>query len=280
MTRSRQAAERELEIARQIQAGFLPDRLPQPPGWEIAAGFRPAQQVAGDFYDAFPLTHNRRVGLVIADVCDKGVGAALFMALFRTLIRAFAQQHYALRWADVLTEDAPAGRTGGQRALPSTGTSALQNAVSLTNAYIHHNHGESGMFASVFFGVLDPATGALAYVNGGQPPPLLVGGRQIKACLNPTGPVLGILPDAEWEIRQAPLQPGDLLLAYTDGITEARNAFGGFYGEERLRALVCREPFSAHALAEAVAADVQAFAAGAEQSDDITLLAVRRAPGT
>src|SRR5512139_3144966 len=88
----------EMEIARRIQASFLPEELPQFQGWEIAARFQPARQVAGDFYDAFPLIQNRRLALVIGDVCDKGVGAALFMALFRTLIRAFAQQHYALRW--------------------------------------------------------------------------------------------------------------------------------------------------------------------------------------
>jgi sigma-B regulation protein RsbU (phosphoserine phosphatase) len=161
--------------------------------------------------------------------------------------------------------------------LPSTGTSALRNAISLTNTYILDNHGDTGMFATLFFAVLDPATGALAYVNGGQTPPLLICGGAIKECLQPTGPAVGILPEAEWDIRQAQMEPGDLLLAYTDGVTEARSAAGGFYGDERLRALVCGRTFAAAELADAIEEDVRAFAAGAEQSDDITLLVARRA---
>jgi sigma-B regulation protein RsbU (phosphoserine phosphatase) len=104
--------ERELEIARRIQASFLPQGLPQIPGWEIDARLQPARHVAGDFYDVFPLVQNRRLGLVIGDVCGKGVGAALFMALFRTLIRAFAQQHYALRWVARRHSSEPAGVHG------------------------------------------------------------------------------------------------------------------------------------------------------------------------
>ncbi len=105
--RSREAMERELEIARRIQASFLPDNLPQPEGWEIASRFEAAREVAGDFYDAFSLAGGKRIGLVVGDVCDKGVGAALFMSLFRSLIRAFADQHYSLGWMDLLASDAP-----------------------------------------------------------------------------------------------------------------------------------------------------------------------------
>ena len=277
-TTSGKAAEQELQIAGRIQQSFLPDTLPQPPGWEIGAHFRPARQVAGDFYDAFPLVNNRRVGIVIADVCDKGVGAALFMALFRTLIRAFAQQHYALSWADALSGDAPVVARGskGERSLPSIGTGALKNAISLTNTYIINNHGETGMFATIFFGVLDPATGTLAYINGGHTPPLILGKGEIRAELQPTGPAIGIIPGVEWKMEQVQLEPGDLFLAYTDGITEARDPKGGFYGEERLKSLARQHTGSAAELAASVAADVQLFAAAAEQSDDITLLTVRR----
>ena len=154
--------ESELEIARRIQTSFLPAEIPQLPGWEIAARFQPAREVAGDFYDLFPLVQNRRLGLVIGDVCDKGVGAALFMALFRTLIRAFAQQHYTLRWMDALGEDSPVRRTStGRPVLPSTGTSALKNAIELTNNYIANTHSSAHMFATVFVGVLDPSSGLL-----------------------------------------------------------------------------------------------------------------------
>ena len=96
--------ESDVQIGRKIQESFLPDVLPQPAGWEIAARFHPAREVAGDFYDSFQLTQGRRVALVIADVCDKGVGAALFMALFRSLYRAYSQQNYSMRWTAVMDE--------------------------------------------------------------------------------------------------------------------------------------------------------------------------------
>jgi hypothetical protein len=93
---AKEAAEGELAIGRRIQASFLPTQLPQPEGWEIAGRLEAAREVAGDFYDAFAIANGKRIGLVVGDVCDKGVGAALFMALFRSLIRAFADQHYSL----------------------------------------------------------------------------------------------------------------------------------------------------------------------------------------
>ena len=168
--------EHDVQIGRQIQLSFLPDTLPQPAGWEVAALFEPAREVAGDFYDAFSLTHDR-VGLVLGDVCDKGVGAALFMALFRSLIRAFAQQHYSSRLLDDLAPSLAAaprdGPSGRRRVLPTGGTLALKNAMELTNNYIIDNHGETAMFATIFFGVLDPDTGTLLYVNGGHEPPVI-----------------------------------------------------------------------------------------------------------
>ncbi|HEV8610636.1 MAG TPA: response regulator, partial [Thermoanaerobaculia bacterium] len=129
--------ERELDIGREIQASFLPDELPRVAGWEIAARFSPARQVAGDFYDAFPLGSGVQIGIVVADVCDKGVGAALFMALFRSLIRAFAERAFA----DSSSSD-PA---------------RIQSTIVSTNDYIARTHGSANMFATLFFGVLDPA---------------------------------------------------------------------------------------------------------------------------
>jgi sigma-B regulation protein RsbU (phosphoserine phosphatase) len=259
--------ERELEIARQIQSSFLPEEFPQFPGWEIAAYFQPARQVAGDFYDAFPLVQNRRLGLVIGDVCDKGVGAALFMALFRTLIRAFAQQHYTLRWMSDWTEEAPDGE---RRALPSVGTSALKNAMELTNDYIANTHGNANMFATLFFGVLDPASGALMYVNGGHTLPLIVNSAGIKTELATTGPAVGMFPAAHFEIREARLEPGDALIAFTDGVTDAQNPDEEQFGDERFRALLAR-PFSTAAeLLDRIQASLQVFSGGADPADDIT----------
>ena len=245
--------ERELEIGRRIQRDFLPDALPQPGGWEIASLFEPARQVGGDFYDAFP-TAEDAVAIVVADVCDKGVGAALYMALFRTLIRSHAELHGAAAMA-----------------LP-----AARSVVALTNDYIARTHGRSNMFATVFFGLLDPATGELAWVNGGHEPPLVRRASGAIERLLPTGPAVGMLPEAAFEARSTRLERGDLLIAYTDGVTEERNAAGAFFGEERLDALARERPGSAAALLERIEADVRAFRGETDPSDDVTVLAVRR----
>jgi len=274
--------EHDVQIARQIQAGFLPDRLPQPSGWEIAARFHPAREVAGDFYDAFMITQNRRVGFVIADVCDKGVGAALFMALSRSLIRAFAQQNQSLSWMDVLSDDQstaarPRSKTGKQ-APPSIGTTALRNAMVLTNNYITDNHVDMNMFVTLFFGVLDPATGALIYVNGGHLPPVIVGPNGVKSSLAVTGPAVGLMPNVDFAIGHAQLEPGDILFCYTDGVTDARSSGGEFFGAKRLQSLLEQPDPTASALLSRIESSVQAHIASAAQFDDITMLAVRRAP--
>ncbi len=277
--------EHDLRIGHQIQADFLPDQdhLPQAPGWEIAARFRPARQVAGDFYDAFPLPGDK-IGLVIADVCDKGVGAALFMALSRSLIRAFSKQHRPLGWLDFVGDDHAA--TAGdmdklvkrRRILLSAGTSALL-AVELTNKYITDNHIEMNMFATTFFGVLDPSTGVLSYVNGGHDPPILVGpDGVVKTRLMPTGPAVDMLPDMDFDIDQITLGPSDLLLAFTDGVPDARNAAGERFTVEGLLVLL-EEPFlSVAALLDRIETNVYAHIADADQYDDITMLAVWRTP--
>jgi sigma-B regulation protein RsbU (phosphoserine phosphatase) len=277
--------ERDVQIARQIQLGFLPNQLPQPAGWEITASFHPAREVAGDFYDAFMLTQNRRVGLVIADVCDKGVGAALFMSLSRSLIRAFAQQHYSISdWTSLLVDDKPArsrnrSQSTGRQAMPSIGAAALKNAMTLTNNYITTNHLEMNMFVTLFFGVLDPLTGALIYVNGGHSPPAIVSPEGvIKARLAPTGPAVGLFPDVSFEIAHAQLAPGDMLFCYTDGVTDARNPEREFFGEPRLQQLLAQPAPSAAALLNRFEGHLQAHIASADQFDDITMLAARWVP--
>src|SRR5207302_7545985 len=131
--------ERELAIGHEIQLGFLPETIPEPAGWELRAYFRPARQVAGDFYDVFPLPGGR-IAIVLADVCGKGVGAALFMALFRSLFRALAEPQFAAA---------------------SATSEGLRATVQGTNDYIARTHGRANMFATVFFAVLDPASGAV-----------------------------------------------------------------------------------------------------------------------
>ena len=245
--------ERELEIGREIQKSFLPEQLPEVTGWEIAARFAPARQVAGDFYDAFALP-GTGIGLVVADVCDKGVGAALFMALFRSLLRATATGDSA--WG----ADAAAG---------------LQRTVRLTNDYIARTHGRACMFATLFFAVLVPETGSLHYINGGHEAPVLFGAGGVRSRLPPTGPAVGMMAESVFEVAAARLAPGEGLLAFTDGVTDACGA-SGRYGEERLLSLLGRPASSAAALLDAIEVDVSAHAGGTEQADDITLLAVRR----
>ena len=177
--------ERELEIGRQIQKEFLPETLPQPSGWDIGAAFHPARQVAGDFYDAFALDDGR-VAFAIGDVCDKGVGAALFMALFRSLLRSHAELHGAGTPAEA----------------------AARSIVALTNDFIARTHGRSNMFATIFFAILDPATGALAWVNGGQEPPALRRRDGSVERLAPTGPAVGAMPGMEFSAKTSRARAG------------------------------------------------------------------------
>ena len=251
--------ERELEIGRQIQRSFLPDELPQPSGWEIAAKFEPARQVAGDFYDAFPLAGGARVGLVLADVCDKGVGAALFMALFRSLVRAFSERAYGTP--------------------PSEGdddAARILSTIVSTNDYIAKTHGRSNMFATLFLGVLDPGDGTVTWVNAGHEAPVVFGAKGVSARLTPTGPALGMMPEMKFEARRTALAPGDTLFAFTDGVSEARDGAGKLFSEERLLALVPEGAPGAAAFLERVVAAISAHAAGAERWDDITMLAATR----
>jgi sigma-B regulation protein RsbU (phosphoserine phosphatase) len=272
--------ERDVHIGRQIQLDFLPkqNQLPRPPGWEIATYFHAAREVAGDFFDAFPIQN--KIGLVIADVCDKGVGAALFMSLSRSLIRAFAEQHRPLGWLSDLTGDRSSSTLNimpdQRRKILSAGTSALL-AVELTNNYIAHNHGDMNMFATLFFAVLDPATGLLTYINGGHPGPAIISSTgQIKARLNSTGPAVGMMPDMDFGIQQARLEPGDILFTFSDGVTDARAPDKKFFTEKALLPLLEQPVASAAALLERVEASLRAHIATADQFDDITMLAVRR----
>ncbi len=268
--------ERDLQIARDIQRGFLPSSLPDLPGWQIAARFIPAYEVAGDFYDMFYLTNKIRIGFVVADVCDKGIGAALFMGLARSLLRAFAQQNYTVNWAGVFGGETPGG-LGRRAARPAVGVNALKNAVTLTNNYIATNHGESNMFATLFFGILDPETGAVNYVNAGHNPPLIVNTRrEIKAHLPRTGVAVGMFPDLEFGVEQTQLEPGDTLLAFTDGVTEAKNANGELFSDERLEALLAGAPPAAEGLLDHIERAIKDHVGSAPQSDDITMLALRR----
>lgn len=256
--------ERELQIGREMQANFLPTELSRAQGWEIAAEFRPAREVGGDFYDTFSMGGADHVALVVADVCGKGLGAALFMALVRTLIRAFAGLCSALPGgADCAGQEAP----------------SLVRVVELANSFILNNHADASMFATLFFGVLDTSTGSLTYVNAGHNPPLVIRAGGSVARLGSDAPAVGMFDDVSFVAKEVTIQPGDTLVAYTDGLTEAQNERDELYGDGRLLEVVKRPITSATGLAEAIAGALDQFVGSTEQSDDVTLLICRRMAG-
>lgn len=272
--------ERELNIAHEIQAGFLPERLPTRAGWDVGFRFRPATEVAGDFYDGFELVGGHRLGFVVADVCDKGVSAALFMALIRTLLRHTAEQTGSWTLMDEVPDIRPLGSDRSTASVPaqlSIGAGPLVQAVAGTNRYLTRNHLRQGYFVTLFFAVLDPRTGGLLYINGGHNPPVLVraGGEQLL--LQPTGPAVGLMPDSTYLLGHAVLEPGDTLFAYTDGVVESQDAAGTLFGLPRLLDVLGRPAESAEAMLAAVDLALAGHAGEvADQFDDITMLALRR----
>jgi serine phosphatase RsbU (regulator of sigma subunit) len=190
----------ELSLARRIQTSFLPEKLPEYSGWQVTAALEPARQIAGDFYDFLTLPDGR-LGILIADVADKGLGPALYMALSRTLIRTFAFQ----------------------------GDSEPSSVLSAANQRILID-ARANLFVTVFYGVLDPISGELIYSNAGHTPPYLLcrqNGGEVYTLKN-TGMPLGIDEDSTWRQETALIAPGDVLLLYTDGITDAQNEDGDF----------------------------------------------------
>lgn len=241
----------DLEQGRQIQQNFLPQPLPGLTGWEFASFLQPARQLGGDFYDNF-LLPNGNIGLVIGDVCDKGVGAALFMGLFRSLLRIFSEQTYT-----------------------NANISPIQ-AVMLTNNYIAQNHSELCMFATIFFGVLDPTTGLLTYVNAGHEPPIILGSSGVKERLKPTGPCVGPIYNVNFQEKQVQLKPGDIILGYSDGVPDARSPQGDFFTERRLLSLLEEPAPNAIALVDRIKKQLESHVSEADPFDDITILAVQQ----
>jgi sigma-B regulation protein RsbU (phosphoserine phosphatase) len=233
---------RELEMAREVQASLLPHPLPAIAGYELAADWKAAYEVAGDFYDVFSLA--RGWAFVVADVSDKGAPAALFMAMTRSLIRSNAGH-------------SPAG------------------ALAQVNAALCA-HSDVGMFVSAFFTALDPQDHALVYANAGHPPAILRRASGELALLAPTGPLLGVLEQAAVGEQVLRLDPGDQLVAYTDGVTEALNAADEEFGTERLMEAVAMGPAGASEMLEHLLKTLVKFTGHAPQADDVTFLVLER----
>ncbi len=250
----------EMNVARRIQRQFLPRTLPQIPGWQLAAFNRGAQAVGGDFFDLIELPGNR-IGIVVADACGKGVPAALFVALTRSLVRSASQAPWIL-------QSDPINHLGD----------IVTGALWFTNDYIAREHGESNMFITLFYGVLDPQTHTLSYVNAGHNPPLLLSaaGEYVRELESFNLP-LGIIETETYNTTTISMAPGDLLVAFSDGITEAMNPAGEPYNDERflaeIRAQITRPVAD---MVTAIEQAVDVYAAGAPQADDMTLLIIRR----
>jgi len=241
--------QRDLNVAREIQQGILPQTFPPFPDrkdFEIFASMVAAREVGGDFYDFFMIDNNR-LGFVIGDVSGKGIPAAIFMAVSRTLIRA-------------------------------TGLKGMKAGECLQ--YVNNllcNESVSCMFVTVFYGILDTKTGMVEYANGGHNPPFVVKPDGQYRMIGSSGdPILGCFEEQTFATSTTRLAPGEGILLYTDGITEAFNVAGEAYGEERLGALInaLGEP-AVQPMVNAIIADVNRFALGTLQSDDITLLCLK-----
>jgi serine phosphatase RsbU (regulator of sigma subunit) len=240
---------RELVTAGRIQADILPEHPPALPGWEITAKLEPALETSGDFYDFIPLV-NRNWGIVVADVTDKGMGAALFMALSNTLIRTFAVRYPTL---------------------PAIAMDAVNDRI-LSDT-------RGSMFVTAFFGVLEPHTGRFRYANAGHPPAILVRSQKSKPVerLRTTGMALGLEERAHWGQKVVRLAPGDMLVLYTDGITEAQNPQGRFFGEQNLVEVIrSKYGFPAHEIQASVLDEVHRFVGGTPRQDDIALIVICR----
>jgi len=250
-----QKTQQELEFAGRVQNSFLPSTIPDPDKWQIAAKLVPARQTSGDFYDFIPLG-DELLGIIVADVSDKGTGAALYMALSRTLIRTYAME------------------------------SKLQPDVALTRANDRiFTDTETDQFVTLIYGILDISSGVFTYANAGHNPGYLlragdgVGESMEVDVLRNTGIPLGMFEDMEWKQAKVQMNPGDVLLLYSDGVPEAEDAGQNEYGDDSfIEVGKVNAHRSAVEIQDAVIEAVLEFTGDAPQFDDITLVVVVREP--
>lgn len=239
----------ELRLAGRIQSSFLPSKLPSIEGWQIAVTLLPARETSGDFFDVIPLSDGK-IGLLIADVMDKGVGPALYMALSRTLIRTYAVEYDA--------DPEVVFFATNQRLL---------------------NDAKANLFVTAFYGIFDPKTGDFIYSNAGHNPPYLIKYQSNGSyrSLRRTGIAMGIERDSTWGQESVQIIPGDVLLLYTDGIPDAQNAEGDFFNEERFIEIASLHPnHTAQQLESLILGEMQEFVGDVPQFDDITLMVLKR----
>ena len=244
---TRQRFEQELEVARLIQQNFLPRELPDLPGWQIAAYYRPAREVGGDFYDVIPL-RDGRVAFVVGDVTDKGVPAALVMSATRSVLRASAQR------------------------LIEPGL-----VLERVNEHLCPDMPEK-MFVTCLYGVLDPSSGHLRFANAGHDLPYVKTADGIVE-LRARGMPLGLMPGMPYEEKEAILEPGDSVLLHSDGVVEAHDSERDMFGFPRLKETMADAP-GGQELIDRVLGDLEAFTGpDTEQEDDITMVTLQRSAG-
>jgi serine phosphatase RsbU (regulator of sigma subunit) len=235
----------ELQVAADIQTAFLPKDIPRPAGFDLAAASIPAREVGGDFYDVFT-QGDGKYALVIADVAGKGVPASLFMALSRTAVRIVS------RWEKT-----------------------AQSVVNGSNTIFIKDSGSTS-FVSVFYAILNGDTRQLTYVNAGHNPPILRRAGGTIEELEPTGPVIGLVDEPGYRERQVTLSPGDVLVMFTDGVTEAINRNEEMFSDERLRAVVQEShALTAAEIVSTIQRAVDSFCGNAPQFDDMTIMVLK-----
>lgn len=244
-----QRVEQEFHLARQIQETFLPEKLPAIPGYDLAVRWQTARQVGGDFYDIFAL-RNGSYGMVIADVSDKGIAAALYMTVTRTLIRSIALES----------------------ASPAKTLERVNQLLQLDS--------RRGFFVTCFYGVLNPNEHTLTYANAGHLPPFFLNPRKRTAVpLQRGGTALGIIENLSYQERVLPIEPDCGLVLFTDGVTEAFNKLDSPYSTARYQKILQRSAaLSANAILDAVDGDMESFRRDDPLSDDITELVIKRLP--
>jgi serine phosphatase RsbU (regulator of sigma subunit) len=247
---SRKRMEEELQIGREIQMSLLPPTMPDEPEFSVFALCHPALEVGGDFYDHYFIRKNR-LCFCVGDVSGKGVPAALFMAVVKTMIRDYAY--------------------GGKN--------RTAEIVREANREINR-HNPAGMFCSLFIGILDIKSGLLVYTNAGHNPPFFRKNEKnensFELIKDKHGPVLGAFDEIMYNEGTIQMEPGDVILVYTDGVTEAIGQNGDWYTVERLRGFLQGEKLSAPSvIVSAVADDVRRFKGNAQQADDITLICLQ-----
>ena len=248
--------QRQLSTAAEIQSYFLASTFPQDLSYEVSGLTRPAYDVGGDWYDAF--TINGHSFFVVADVCDKGVGAALFMSVFRTLIRYSTL--FCFR--------------EGQGQDPQQ---SLVDVISDVNRYMSSNHGSCMYFATVFIGHINEKSRDLSYVSAGHESSLLRKKNGDYVNLDATGPALGIFEGAVYGSSVIDFAPEDIILAYSDGVIDARNPLGERYGMERLKSYFdSHHPDTVVQMQDDLLRTLDEFMLGADQFDDITMMFIKR----